>query len=83
MHVMKLLYYKYISSMGSCAPANKYQYSVSTNYNKNMQVQKKYKILNKNTGGPMYQNDLIQMISTGRGKRGNMCKYTTIVIDDC
>ena len=34
--------------MGSCIPIDSYQASVSTKYDTNMQVQKKYKIHNNN-----------------------------------
>ena len=52
MNILKLLPYKYISSMGSCIPVDSYHDSVSKKYDTKMQVQKKYKIKYNNTVNP-------------------------------
>ena len=49
MNILKLLPYKYSSSIGSCIPVASYHDSVITKYNTKMQVQTNYKIHNNKT----------------------------------
>ena len=53
MHMLKLLTYKYITSMISCPPVDWYQASLITKYNTRMQVQKNYIIHNNNPGNTL------------------------------